>query len=75
MQGGGTLNNQTRWIFLTALLFTVGGARTQAATEADFATIVVPDTQNATDYTHQKAAGFALDSADIFIEEMREIGA
>jgi hypothetical protein len=44
-----------------------------AAEESSFTVIVLPDTQNAVDYRHQKAEGFAIDASDIFIEQMREI--
>jgi len=43
------------------------------AQEETFALIVIPDTQNAVDYTHQRAEGFAIDSVDIFLEQMQEI--
>ena len=38
-----------------------------------FTLAVIPDTQNAVDYTHQKSAGFALDSSELFIQQMRYI--
>jgi hypothetical protein len=38
-----------------------------------FTIAVIPDTQNMLDFTHQEAAGFALDSADLFIEQMQYI--
>ena len=38
-----------------------------------FTIIVIPDTQNAIDFTRQKLEGFAIDSSDVFIEEMRFI--
>jgi len=38
-----------------------------------FSMIVIPDTQNAVDYRRQKAMGFAIDSRDIFIEQMTSI--
>jgi hypothetical protein len=34
---------------------------------------MVPDTQNALDATQQKSAGYAIDSRDIFLEQMRYI--
>jgi hypothetical protein len=72
------LNGQFRRTAFVALLVaqTLGGVQAQpvsTATDTGFAIVVVPDTQNAIDYTHQKSAGFALDSADIFIEQMRDI--
>lgn len=38
-----------------------------------FTIVVVPDTQNAVDATQQKAAGYAIDSSDIFFEQMRYV--
>ena len=38
-----------------------------------FSIIVIPDTQNAVDYRRQKAMGFAIDSRDVFIEQMTDI--
>ena len=46
---------------------------TQPSRLNTFSIIAVPDTQNYLDYTHQKAAGFALDAADQFIGQMRYI--
>ena len=40
-----------------------------------FTIAVIPDTQNAIDYKHQKSAGFVIDSDQIFIEQMRAIAA
>lgn len=41
--------------------------------DGKFTIAVIPDTQNMVDFTHQTAAGFALDSAELFIEEMQYI--
>ncbi|WP_101758677.1 serine/threonine protein phosphatase [Oceanicoccus sp. KOV_DT_Chl] len=38
-----------------------------------FTVAVLPDTQNALDYRHQKAAGFALDSSELLIQQMQFI--
>jgi hypothetical protein len=38
-----------------------------------FTIIVVPDTQNAVDFRRQRAEGFAIDSSEIFIEQMEYI--
>lgn len=38
-----------------------------------FTLVVIPDTQNAIDYTHQTAEGFAIDSVEIFLEQMQHI--
>jgi len=35
-----------------------------------FMIAVIPDTQNMVDYQHQKSEGFAIDSADLFVEQM-----
>jgi len=40
-----------------------------------FTLVMVPDTQNYVDYTHQKAEGFALDAAELFVEQMSWIAA
>jgi len=45
----------------------------QTADEDQFTLVVIPDTQNAIDFTRQTAEGFAIDSSDIFIEQMRHI--
>ena len=34
---------------------------------------MVPDTQNAVDFTHQRSQGFSIDASDIFIEQMEHI--
>lgn len=39
----------------------------------EFTVAVIPDTQNYVDYRHQKAAGFPIDAADLFFEQMRYI--
>ena len=38
-----------------------------------FTIAMIPDTQNYLDYTHQKNEGFAIDSADLFIQQMEWI--
>jgi len=38
-----------------------------------FSIVVIPDTQNAIDYRRQKAMGFAIDSSDLFTEQMKSI--
>lgn len=44
-----------------------------AATDGVFTLVVIPDTQNAIDYTRQIAEGFAIDSVEIFLEQMEHI--
>ena len=41
--------------------------------EGTFTIAVIPDTQNMVDFTHQKDAGFAIDSATLFMAEMQYI--
>ena len=38
-----------------------------------FTVVLLPDTQNAVDYTRQTAAGFAIDSSELFLQQMRYI--
>lgn len=38
-----------------------------------FTVAMIPDTQNYLDYRHQKAAGYPLDGAELFFEQMRYI--
>lgn len=40
-----------------------------------FTIAVIPDTQNMVDYRHQRAEGFPIDTAPIFIEQMQYIAA
>lgn len=39
----------------------------------EFTLAAIPDTQNMLDYKHQKAAGFAIDAGDLFIEQMQYV--
>jgi hypothetical protein len=41
--------------------------------QGKFTIAVIPDTQNMVDFMHQKANGFAMDSANLFIQEMQYI--
>ena len=38
-----------------------------------FSIVVIPDTQNSIDYNRQKSTGFAINSSDIFIAQMKDI--
>jgi len=38
-----------------------------------FSIVVIPDTQNYIDYTHQKNKGFAVNGRDIFLAQMKDI--
>jgi hypothetical protein len=63
--------------------FGCAGVREDAAPVSDtaggrggggaFTVAMVPDTQNYVDYTHQKAEGFAIDAAELFIQQMEWI--
>lgn len=44
-----------------------------SGSDGSFTLIMLPDTQNAVDFTQQRAAGFAIDSSDIYLEQMRYI--
>src|SRR5690349_1342738 len=67
------MNTFRRAVLFSAFYAITLAARAAAPDDSSFTIIVVPDTQNAIDYTHQKAEGFAFDAADIFMEEMRDI--
>ena len=41
----------------------------------EFTIAVIPDTQNYVDYRHQKSAGFPIDAAELFYEQMRYVAA
>lgn len=58
---------------VTALLALSVYAPLLLAQGETFSLIVIPDTQNAIDFTHQRSEGFAIDSVEIFLEQMREI--
>jgi hypothetical protein len=62
-------------LLLSISCFLIGCStlETTSSTAEQFTIVVIPDTQNLIDYTHQKNEGFALDSADIFIEQMANI--
>lgn len=69
------LNRDIRLLFLAALFGAVSGCSLydRGANDDSFIVIMLPDTQNAVDFTRQTAEGFALDSSDIFIEQMEYI--
>lgn len=48
-------------------------SQSNAESDKSFSIAVIPDTQNYVDYKHQKAEGFALDSSELFIEQMQYI--
>jgi hypothetical protein len=62
--------------FSTALLVLGIGCTLVSGCQSEqgkFTIAVIPDTQKLMDFTHQKAVGFAIDSAEMFIEEMQYI--
>ena len=70
------LNRQTVFVLLATLLGSAVAGCTQNDPDASsepFTIIMLPDTQNAVDFTQQTAAGFAIDSSEIFLEQMRYI--
>ena len=46
---------------------------TRSAENTSFTLAVIPDTQNYIDFRHQRAGGFELDSAELFIQQMRYV--
>jgi len=58
--------------FVCCLLFGCS-ENSPAVKEEPFTVVVLPDTQNAVDFNRQKAEGFAIDSAEIFIGQMQHI--
>jgi len=58
---------------LAALVLTGCSGDTAVAPPGPFTLAVIPDTQNYVDYSHQKAAGFALDASELFIAQMRDV--
>lgn len=67
------MNTFRRTVLFSSLYIITLAAHAAAPDDSSFTIIVVPDTQNAIDYTHQKAEGFAFDASEIFMEEMRDI--
>ena len=58
-----------------ALLFLVGCQSLSLTGRSTFTLAVIPDTQNYIDFRHQQAAGFELDSSELFIQQMQAIAA
>lgn len=50
-------------------LFSGAGDETPGA-GGSFTIAMIPDTQNYVDYSHQKAEGFAIDAAELFMQQM-----
>ena len=62
-------------VIFTALLLIRGCQSGNNAGSSSFTLAVIPDTQNYIDFRHQKAAGFELDSSELFIQQMEHIKA
>ena len=71
---------RTKRIFGALLVISVlvAGCSNSAAPqrfEDVFSVVMLPDTQNYVDYSRQQAAGFALDSSELYFEQMEDIAA
>jgi hypothetical protein len=64
-----------RAIYFVLLCLTAFGCTldTSVSDDESFTLVMLPDTQNAVDFTRQKAEGFAIDSSEIFIQQMEYI--
>jgi len=51
----------------------INQANNNQSDRTPFSIVVIPDTQNSIDYSRQKSSGFAINSNDIFIEQMKDI--
>lgn len=49
------------------------GLGDERARGGSFTIAMIPDTQNYVDYTHQRAEGFAIDAAELFLQQMKWI--
>ena len=59
---------------LARLLFVLAGLLPASLLLAQsFTVVMLPDTQNYVDFTQQKAAGFALDSSELYLRQMEHI--
>ncbi|AQR61488.1 serine/threonine protein phosphatase [Brevundimonas sp. LM2] len=58
-----------------ALSVLTGPALAEPEVDRVFTIAVIPDTQNYTDFTHQRAAGFPFDARDLMMEQMRFVAA
>ncbi|MCP4905690.1 MAG: serine/threonine protein phosphatase [bacterium] len=63
------------WAFVGMVALTIGGCahfeRASASGGDTFTIAMIPDTQNYVDFTHQKAEGFAIDAADLYLQQMQ----
>ena len=70
-----TLPHKINRRILVFLYCTLAACSSDVSVESDesFTIVMLPDTQNAVDYTRQKTEGFAIDSSNIFIQQMSDI--
>lgn len=59
------------WMLLSGAV--VGCTANEPNGTNEFTIIMLPDTQNALDFTQQRAEGFAIDSSEIYLQQMRYI--
>lgn len=66
-------NKKTLTAILAPCLIINACSSIQPTPDYTFTLAVIPDTQNMTDFTRQRDQGFALDSSEIFLDQMRHI--
>ncbi len=68
-------NWRTSGLSIALLCIVAFGCSTDRPVTGDetFTIVVIPDTQAMIDFTRQEAEGFAIDSADIYIQQMQHI--
>ena len=74
-QGRNTGNRTLRYAFVLALGLS-GCSVIESGlkrSEPTFTIAVIPDTQNYVDYKHQENEDFAIDAAELFLDQMRDI--
>ena len=62
-------------LLIVVLVLAAGCSNSTAPQQSEevFSIVMLPDTQNYVDYTRQQAAGFALDSSELYFEQMENI--
>jgi hypothetical protein len=65
-----------RLLVISAALLLLDGCQSGSLPgRSSFTLSIIPDTQNYIDFRHQEAAGFQLDSSELFIQQMQTIAA
>lgn len=59
------------WIVLSGAV--TGCSQSEPGGSDAFTIIMLPDTQNAVDFTQQRSAGYAIDSSEIYLDQMRYV--